>query len=139
MNRQLQVQKYNKNLFEGEEDFLVPNNFWKTLNNNFDIKLTQNKKIRKDGTVEIENSIFCTPNKSNVRKISDIKTETRTNLIKDYRIETQTKNFKTGIIFKDTHYYQTQKVIPLNRYEKEERTVTYYNDGTVSYGEWRKI
>ena len=126
--------------FEWDED-LVPgfNNFWKNINNNFEIKLTQNKKYNLDGTVEIENSIFCTPKKTNERKIIDVKKETRNILIKDYKIEYQTKSFKTGIIFKDTHYYQIQKVIPLDHYQKQERTVTYYSDGTISYGDWRNI
>ena len=58
--------------FEREKD-LVPNNFWKNINNNFEIKLTQNKKYNLDGTVEIENSIFCTPKKTNERRDFNLK------------------------------------------------------------------
>jgi WD40 repeat protein len=89
--------------------------------------------------MEIQNSIFCSPNKANIRTVTDVRTETRNILIKDYSIVTETKNFKTGIIFKDTHYYQTQRVIPKDHYQKQERTVTHYSDGTVSYGDWRNV
>ena len=58
---------------------------------------------------------------------------------KDYEIQSETKYFKTGIIFKDKHYYETQKVIPKDYYVRFERTVNEYSYVTKNYGEWREI
>lgn len=55
-----------------------------------------------------------------------------------YEIKNEIRSFKTGIIFKDTHEYVTQKVIPKKKYIKVEREVKTYDDGSKEYGEWKR-
>lgn len=74
----------------------------------------------------------------NQRKVKEIRTEKKTEIIKDYDIKNNLKSFQTGLIFKDTHYYETQRVIPKNRKVEYKRDVTYYTDGSVNYGDWRE-
>ena len=54
-----------------------------------------------------------------------------------YEIKNEIRSFKTGIIFKDTHEFVTQKVIPKKKYIDLEREVKIYDDGSKEYGDWK--
>ena len=109
-------------------------------------KITEQRKLRiyDDGSIEegeweeISRIEIPRPVESG-KKIEKILTEIKCETKKDFKIQTEQKSFKTGLIFKDTHYYTTQKVIPSEKEVKFERTVTYYTDGTINYGDWREI
>lgn len=108
-------------------------------------KITKQRKTRiyddgsiEEGEWEIVSKVEI-PQFEQGRVIESIKTETKKELRQDYKIENETKSYKTGLIFKDTHYYETQKIIPVTREETYERTVTYYKDGKINHGEWRLI
>ena len=103
----------------------------------YNLKLTQSRIDHPDGRVEFQSSINVSKNKP--REIVNSFTQNKRELVKDFDIINQTKSYKTGIIFKDTHYYETQKVIPKNYYVNYERTVDQYDDGTKNYGDWRQI
>jgi hypothetical protein len=103
----------------------------------YNVNLTQSKINHPDGRVEYQSSFNLTKNEP--RKVVKSFTQNKRELVKDYDIINQTKSYQTGIIFKDTHYYDTQKVVPKNHYVNYERTVDLYNDGTKNYGDWRQI
>ena len=94
------------------------------------------KVVHPDGTVEFMSRFY---NNNKTRQVTKTIKETKTERVKDYGIRSETKSYQTGLIFKDTHYYQTQKVVPKDYYVNYERTVTYYDDGTVNYGDWRRV
>ena len=102
----------------------------------YNVNLIQSKIDHPDGRVEYQSRINLFKNEP--RKIVNSFTENKRELVKDYDIINQTKSYKTGIIFKDTHYYETQKVVPKNYYVNYERTIDQYNDGTKNYGDWRQ-
>jgi len=99
-------------------------------------KIIESRKIRifDDGSIEegdweiIEKSEIPKPVEQG-RKVIDVGKETKIEEQDDYEIVTVKQSFETGFIFKDTHYYDTQRVIPYYNERKYERTVTYYNDG----------
>ena len=63
--------------------------------------------------------------------------QAKTELKKDFDLINQTKSYETGIIFKDTHYYNIQRVIPKDYYVNNEIIVEEYNDNTINYGDWK--
>jgi hypothetical protein len=103
----------------------------------YNLKLTQSRIDHPDGRVEYQSSINLSKNKP--REIVNSFTQNKRELVKDFDVINQTKSYKTGIIFKDTHYYETQKVVPKSYYVNYERTVDQYDDGTKNYGDWRQI
>ena len=103
----------------------------------YNVHLSQSKINHPDGRVEYQSSIDFSKNEP--RKVVKSFTQNKRELKKDYDIINQTKSYQTGLIFKDTHYYETQKVVPKNYYVNYERTVDQYNDGTKNYGDWRQI
>lgn len=109
-------------------------------------KITQQKKLRiyddgstDEGEWETVSKIEIQKTNEIERAIEKITTETKMEDENDFKIQNETISFKTGFIFKDTHYIETQKVLPVKKKTKYERTVTYYKDGQVNYGEWRKV
>ena len=109
-------------------------------------RITQQRKTRIYDDGSIENGEWETISKIEIpkqieqgRTIEKIITETKKEIKKDYKIESKTKSYKTGLIFKDTHYYETQETTPIEKEELYERTVTYYKDGIINYGEWRLV
>ena len=113
---------------------------------NMDEKITEQRKLRiyDDGSIEegewVEISRIEIPKPvESGKKIVKIVTEKKCETKKDFQIKTEQKSFETGLIFKDTHYYTTEKVIPSEKEINYERTVTYYNDGTINYGDWREV
>ena len=118
-------------------DNFVPNFVEYMKNEGCDFNMTQTKIIHPDGRIEYNRNFGFSKNKP--RKIVRTYTETKREKRKDYEIQSETKYFKTGIIFKDKHYYETQKVIPKDYYVRFERTVNEYSYGTKNYGEWREI
>ncbi len=90
-----------------------------------------------DGRIEYQSRMDIS--KDNPRRIINTYNETKIDRIKDFDIKTETKSYKTGLIFKDTHYYDTQKIIPKFYNKQYQRTVTHYNDGTFNYGDWWQI
>ena len=116
---------FNKNIFD------------KVEKGELNVGFTNTKIQHPDGRVEFQSRIDIFKNRP--RTITKTFNQTRVEKIRDFKIETQTKSFKTGLIFKDTHYYDTQKVIPKDTYNKYQRTVTKYSDGTTNYGDWRLI
>ena len=139
INQYYNNNNYNKNHQNGLmtfDDFF--SNMMKFVNKEgYNITFSQTKIAHPDGRIEFKSDIGFSKNKPRtiVRTFKETKNEFR----KDFKIINQTKSYKTGIIFKDTHYYETQKVIPNNYYVKFERTVTEYSDGTYNYGDWREI
>ena len=133
-------QKQNQNnMIVGYNDFY---NFMNCIQNGFKVELQQKQIINDDGTKEIVTSRTFLPiqqKQHQPRKIVDIRTEKRTERIKDFNVQRVLHSYETGLIFKDTHYYTTQEVFPFERLKTYERTVTYYDDGTVNYGDWRAI
>ena len=103
----------------------------------YNLKLTQSRIDHPDGRVEYQSSINLSKNKP--REIVKSFTQKKRELVKDFDVINQTKTYETGLILKDTHYYETQKVIPKSYYVHYERTVDQYNDGTKNYGDWRQI
>ena len=109
-------------------------------------KITEQRKLRiyDDGSIEegeweeISRIEIPIPVESG-KKIEKIVTEKKCETKKDFQIKTEQKSFQTGLIFKKTHYYTTEKVIPSEKEINYERTVTYYNDGTINYGDWREV
>lgn len=110
-------------------------------------KITEQRKLRiyDDGSVEegeweeISRLEIPKPVESG-KTIIKIITEKKSEKKKDYQIKTETKSFETGVLFfKKTHYYNTDKIIPIEKDINYERTVTYYSDGTISNGEWREV
>ena len=109
-------------------------------------KITQQRKTRiyddgstEDGEWETISKIEIPKPIEQGRKILKIITEKETRIEKDFHIENHTKSYKTGLIFKDTHYYNEQTVTPNNKEVQFERTVTYFSDGLINYGEWRRV
>ena len=82
-------------------------------------KIIESRKIRifDDGSIEegdweiISKSEIPKPVEQG-RKVIDVSTETKIEEQNDYEIVTVKQSFETGLIFKDTHYIDTQKVIP---------------------------
>ena len=103
----------------------------------FNVNVSQKKIHHPDGRIEFQSNIGISKNKP--RSVVNTYNETKTEVKKDFDIINQTKSYQTGLIFKDTHYYETQKVIPRNTYEKYVRSVSQYDDGTYNYGDWRKV
>ena len=103
----------------------------------YNVNLAQSKIFHPDGRVEYQSKLNFT--KDEPRKVVRRFTQTKTELKKDFDLINQTKTYKTGIIFKDTHYYNIQRVIPKDYYVNYERTVEEYNDGTINYGDWKRI
>ena len=109
-------------------------------------KITEQRKLRiyDDGSIEegeweeISRIEIPRPVEQG-RTIAKIITEKKCETKKDYQIKTEQKSFQTGIFFKDTHFYTTEKVVPSEKEVNYERTVTYYTDGTINYGEWREV
>lgn len=109
-------------------------------------KITQQKKLRiyddgstEEGEWETVSKIEIQKADEKERGVEKIMTETKIEEESDFKIKNETVSFKTGLIFKDTHYFETQKAIPVKKQTKYERTVTYYKDGQINYGEWRKV
>ena len=107
------------------------------LEKNFEFHGSHRETINKDGSRNFETTYSFIP-KYQQRKIVDIKEETKYEKEKDFEVKTVTRSYKTGLIFKKTHYYDTQTIRPFTRNVKYKRTVTYYNDGIINYGEWRR-
>ena len=103
----------------------------------YNLNLAQSKIFHPDGRVEYQSKLNFT--KDEPRKVVRRYTQTKTELIKDFDLINQTKSYETGLIFKDTHYYNILRVIPKDYYVNYERTVEEYNDGTINYGDWRQI
>ena len=115
-----------------------PKNFFDMMENNgYNLDLSQSRIKHPDGRLEIQSKIGFSKHKP--RKIVNTYQEKKTEVKKDYDKKTYTNSFKTGLIFKKRHYYETQKVIPKQIYENYQRTVTQYDDGSVNYGDWRRI
>lgn len=108
-------------------------------------KIIESRKIRifDDGSIEEGEWEIISKNEIQKfepgRKIEKIEKETKVEEVDDIEVVTEQKSFQTGYIFKDTHYYDSQKVIPKKKKIKQERTVIYYKDGFTNYGEWRRI
>ena len=118
-------------------DFFQKNIFDKVEKGELNIGFVNTKIQHPDGKIEFQSRIDIS--KNNPRKIVNRFKETRTDQVKDFEIKTLTKSYQTALIFKDTHYYDTQKIIPKISYNKYQRTVTKYSDGTTNYGDWRQI
>ena len=109
-------------------------------------KITEQRKLRiyDDGSIEegeweeISRIEIPRPVEQG-RTIAKIITEKKCETKKEYQIKTEQKSFQTGIFFKDTHFYTTEKVVPSEKEVNYERTVKYYTDGTINYGEWREV
>jgi len=109
-------------------------------------KIIESRKIRifDDGSIEegdweiIEKSEIPKPVEQG-RKVIDVGKETKIEEQDDYEIVTVKQSFETGFIFKDTHYIDTQKVIPKKKQITLERSVTRYDNGDTEYGEWRRV
>lgn len=109
-------------------------------------KITQQKKLRiyddgstEEGEWETISKIEMQKTNEIERSIEKVITESKIVDEKDIQISNETKSYKTGLIFKDTHYYETQVITPIKKQVKYERTVTYYKDGQINYGDWRKV
>lgn len=103
----------------------------------FNVNLTQSRIKYPDGKIKLQSSICLYKNKP--RQIVKTYFEKKTDVLNDFDIDYKTKSYKTGFIFKKTHYYETARVIPKKRYIRYERTVTQYDDGSINYGDWRRI
>lgn len=110
-------------------------------------KITEQRKLRiyDDGSIEegeweeISRIEIPKPIESG-KKIEKIITEKKCEKKKDFTIKTEVKTYQTGILFfKKDHNYTTEKVIPIEKEINYERTVTYYTDGTINYGDWREV
>ena len=123
-------------------NFNMNNNIANLVNKGYKVEIEQKQTIKKDGNTEncIKATIFPPDyNKEREqRKVANIITEKKVLNKKDFYIKNEIKSFQTGIFFKDTHYYNSPKVIPFNRKQSYERTVLVYNDGNINYGEWRE-
>ena len=128
--------KYNYGI-ANYNDFFQKNIFDKVEKGELNFGIVNTRIQHPDGKIEFQSRIDIFKNQP--RKIVDRFSETRIDKVKDFEIQTQTKSYKTGLIFKDTHYYDTQTVIPKISYNKYQRTVTKYSDGTSNYGDWRQI
>ena len=108
------------------------------LKSGFGCEFKQTRTINKDGNPEITSSINIYKPQPKTRKI--IKEETETKIVKknDYEIITKQNCITTGLIFKDHHYYETQKIVPKPKYINKKRKVTYFDDGTINYGDWMR-
>ena len=127
-----------KNNYQNEiVNFFPMNIFEKVGKGEINVGFVQTNIKHPDGRNEFTYRVDIS--KNNPRKIINTYTETKTVKKKDFDIQTQTKSYQTGLIFKDTHYYETQKVIPKVVSQKYQRTVTQYSDGTSNYGDWRPI
>ena len=81
-------------------------------------KIIESRKIRifDDGSIEEGEWEIISKNEIQKiepgRKIEKIDTETKVEEVDEYNIVTEQKSIQTGFIFKDTHYVDTQKIIP---------------------------
>ena len=97
----------------------------------------QTKIQHPDGRIEFQSRIDIS--KNHPKKIINTYDEKKVDVTTDFILEPQLKSYKTGIIFKDTHFYETLNIIPITIHKIYQRTVTQYNDGTSDYGDWRQI
>ena len=135
-NKSFQNNKYEKEIVNYNGGF--PKNFFNMMENHgYNCDLVQTRIRHPDGRIEIQSKIGFSKNRP--RKIINTYQETKTEVKKDYDIQTYTNSFQTGLIFKKKHYYETQRVIPKQINEYYQRTVTEYDDGSLSYGDWRRI
>ncbi len=96
--------------------------------------LEQEEKIDYLGNRTIIKRIKYAPQKKLIKREIQEKTVQQDS----YEIKNEIRSFKTGIIFKDTHEFVTQKVIPKKKYIKVEREIKTYDDGSKEYGEWKR-
>ena len=127
------MQRYN--FYEREnENMLIPLNFdFSKTKNGFCFE--QEEKIDKEGNRTVIKRFKYLP--KNQKKLVETKKEKKTVAQDSYDIKNEIRSFKTGIIFKDTHEFVTQKVIPKKKYIDLEREVKIYDDGSREYGEWK--
>ncbi len=111
------MQRYN--FYEREnENMLFPFNFdFSKTKNGFCFE--QEEKIDKEGNRTVIKRFKYSPKKQ--KKVVKRTIEEKTVEQDSYDIKNEIRTFKTGIIFKDTHEFVTQKVIPKKKYIKVER------------------
>jgi hypothetical protein len=128
------MQRY-KGYERENENILFPFNFdFSKTTNGFCFE--QEEKIDRQGNRTIIKRVKYSPKKE--KKLVGRTTQEKTVEQDSYEIKNEIRSFKTGIIFKDTHEFVTQKVIPKKKYIKVEREVKTYDDGSKEYGEWKR-
>ncbi len=138
-NNQIDLYKNNNN-FNGGYGIMEYNidTITHLAKNGIACEIKQTKTINKDNKPEISTTMNFYKYERKPRQITKEEIESKVETINDYEIITKQNCITTGIIFKDHHYFETQKVIPKPKNIPYERKVTYYDDGTINYGDWRR-
>ena len=139
-NNQIDLYK-NNNDFNGGYGIMKYNfgSFTDLLNNGIGCEITETRTYNKDNKPQISTTMNFYKYERKPRQIIKEETESKVEAINDFEIITKQNCITTGIIFKDHHYYETQKVIPKPKYITYKRKVTYYDDGTINYGDLRRF
>ena len=105
-------------------------------NKGYQVTFRRTQEVDKNGTQKLYSDIIFTKQPKRIEKV--IK-EYSSQLVEGTTLKPVVRSYKTGLIFKDKHYYTDYEEVPCPYKKNYERTVIYYSDGTIDYSDWREI
>ena len=105
-------------------------------NKGYQISFRRTQEVDKDGKTKFNSEVIFT---KQPRKIEKVIKEYTSEYVEGTTLKPIVRSYKTGIIFKDTHYYTDYEEVKCPYKKNYERTVTYYSDGTIDYSDLREI
>ncbi len=102
----------------------------------YQITFRRTQEVDKDGKSKFNCDVIFAKHPKTIVKVLK---EYTSQYVDGTKLEPVVKLYKTGIIFKDIHFYTDYVRVPCQYKYNYERTATYYSDGTINYNDWREI